>query len=123
MIVQDVLLSGPGAIRETMLEAFKHHEAKEAAAFRAKIRAIQVGTDVAKAAKENGWTNAELREGETRRRLETDGPYNDAMRESDEERAVCARIEAALAYHKNRLRAALALSTATGNLDLEFPEA
>lgn len=120
--VQDVLLSAPGAIKETMLEAFKHRELQEAAAFRAKMRSIEVGTQVAKAAKENGWTNAELREGETRRRLETDVPYADAMREADEERAVCARIDAALTYHRNRFRAALALSTATGNLDLEFPE-
>lgn len=125
MIVQDVLLSAPGAIRDVMLEAFKHKELQEGAAFRAKIRALEVSGQVARAAKPDGkpeFTNADQREAETRRRLEVDVPYNDAMRAADEEKAICAKVEAALTYQKNRFRAAIALSTSTGNLDLDFPD-
>lgn len=124
--VQDVLLASPGVIRDATLELFKHKDRVEAAVMRARLRETDVALAVARTTVEGGkkaFSNESERDGETRKRLAADEAYNDARRDADEERAICQRIEAALGYHKNRFRSALAISTSTGNLDLDFPEA
>lgn len=121
MNARDALQKSPEIIRKTELDLWAHKEKREAALLKVKLREADVALAVAEAWRNEGRKSNEAeRDGETRRRLQHDAPYNDARREAEEEKAICARIEAALEFHRNRQRNARALALSASPLDLVF---
>jgi cell fate (sporulation/competence/biofilm development) regulator YmcA (YheA/YmcA/DUF963 family) len=123
MNVQDALTKLPATIRATENELFDRKQEIEGYRHRLKMREADVALLIAKEnAETKAYPNADARESELRRRLDTDPAAVELRRKLVEVEALQQRIGSTLTFYENTQRNARALCARPDPLGLIFAE-